>query len=170
MSDPKPWHRRKGETARAYAAFTKYLALGPERTVREAYRQFSGRDSAALTAGYFNAWSSANDWVARADAHDTAELERAIERRAAQRERVRQLFVDAAPNVARRLLRLATEEDAEFAAHHVSAAKLALAHAGLAEGGETRAQVEVSSLGSDGPRVVVTLVSPDNGRGPHQGE
>ena len=163
------WTRQPGETARAYAAFTKYLALGPERTVIAAYRLLSGRASAATVPGYVTAWSARNAWVERAEAFDVAQLEAQVARRGRELERVRQRFVDKAPAVADRLLELATDPAAEFGPHHVAAAKLALAHAGLAESAGSTVKVEGTAAPDGSARVVVHLVTPDNGRGP-QGE
>jgi hypothetical protein len=70
MTRPE-WEPRKGETAPAYAAFTRYISLPrDERTVLAAYRQATGRQDAANPPGHWTAWCSKNEWLARARAYD----------------------------------------------------------------------------------------------------
>lgn len=67
MSEPRPWGRRKGETAKAFAAFSEYLELGPDRSIAKVAREL-GRP--AGYARHLEAWSSKHDWVARAREFD----------------------------------------------------------------------------------------------------
>ena len=69
------WAQREGESSKAYRAFWLYVWLDKERSILAAYRQYSGKESARLAPGYFNAWSSEHDWPARAKAYDLHVLE-----------------------------------------------------------------------------------------------
>lgn len=53
------------ESAKAYASFVEYLALGRDRSL-EKLRQKLGKK----TVRHFETWSSANDWVTRAADYD----------------------------------------------------------------------------------------------------
>lgn len=70
MSDLQPWHRQPGETVKAFAAFERYLSLGFDRTVINAYRQHSGILTASKSAGYWGKWASENRWEERAAAYE----------------------------------------------------------------------------------------------------
>ena len=67
---PRPWDRRSTETTKAYAAFLAYIALGARRSVREALRQNSGETAVSGKLRTWEAWSSKNAWVSRANARD----------------------------------------------------------------------------------------------------
>jgi hypothetical protein len=62
-----PWERQPGESRKAYKAFTTYLELGEERSVRKS-RELIGK-SWSLISG----WSAKWDWFKRAEAYDRAE-------------------------------------------------------------------------------------------------
>ena len=67
---PRSWDRRSTETTKAYAAFLAYIALGARRSVREALRQNSGETAVSGKLRTWEAWSSKNAWVSRANARD----------------------------------------------------------------------------------------------------
>lgn len=69
-SRPDPWEIQDDEPARAYAAFLAYRDLGPDRTIRGAYRQHSGNAGATFTAGFFSQWAKQYEWERRARAWD----------------------------------------------------------------------------------------------------
>ena len=71
------WHRirkrgkRRGETAKEFAAFQKYLMLGPYRSIRKALEVdsvISGRSIGTIR--YWEKLSSRWKWVARSSAYD----------------------------------------------------------------------------------------------------
>lgn len=70
MPEITPWERRTDETDRAYAAFCVYRDLGPNRTVRDAYRQATGHPGATQASGNYSAWSKRFEWSRRASAWD----------------------------------------------------------------------------------------------------
>lgn len=87
----QPWRRLEEETPKAFDAFTVYLELGPSRSigkVRETIGKRSGYDR------QLEKWSSKYNWIARAKAFDTAELEAKIDDRIKARELARQVYVD----------------------------------------------------------------------------
>lgn len=59
-----PWERRSGESAQAFAAFSAYLEMGPERSL-QAVSQKLGKSKALMER-----WSSAHGWVERCWAWD----------------------------------------------------------------------------------------------------
>jgi hypothetical protein len=93
------WERQPEETARAYAAFSRFRELGPGRTLSEAYRTGTGRKEAAAPSGQWRGWYAAHRWRERAERWDahlarlaTAEREREhLSHLAEYRERQRQL-------------------------------------------------------------------------------
>jgi hypothetical protein len=66
----RPWEKRDGETARAYAAFLAYRDMGPERSVVGAYRVMAGREKAVRPPGYWKGWAERHSWTFRADQFD----------------------------------------------------------------------------------------------------
>lgn len=68
-SNSKPWERQKGESAQAFEAFSIYLEMGTERSLR-AVGQKLGKSRALIER-----WSSTHEWVKRAETYD-AELHR----------------------------------------------------------------------------------------------
>ncbi len=81
---PLEWERRPEESGRAYSAFVLYRDLGPTRSLAAAYAasRHPGGGVAKKAASHWEEWSSAYDWVERAEAYD-AHLEA---RRRAERE------------------------------------------------------------------------------------
>jgi hypothetical protein len=72
MSDmPLPYERQPGETAKAFAAFTCFRDLGPERSVLKAYQQKTGKKHAKQATGVWNGWATAYNWHERAAAWDS---------------------------------------------------------------------------------------------------
>lgn len=67
-SEPKPWHRRDGETEDQYRAFCEYRDLYTLRTIDLAYQMYSGLST--KTSGHFSGWANKNEWRARALAYD----------------------------------------------------------------------------------------------------
>ncbi len=61
---PEPWERQKGETSRAYEAFTIYRDLGPDRSQAKTSRKL-GKNSRTIAD-----WSKKYEWVKRAAAWD----------------------------------------------------------------------------------------------------
>lgn len=143
----KPWDKRESETATAYGAFVTYLELGPDRTLLAAYRSHRDKPDAQHVGGHFTRWSSSHDWVRRAQAHDTAELQATIDARFAARERARQRYIEKLDRLVDTELAIALGVDEEGDAvqapmTQVVTLKNALARAGL---------VETSKLEHTGP-------------------
>lgn len=57
---PEPWERQKGETSRAYEAFTVYRDMGPDRSINKTAQKLSKNRTTIAE------WSARNDWVKRA--------------------------------------------------------------------------------------------------------
>ncbi len=74
--NPTTSERLPSESARAYRAFCFYRDLGPNRSLDRAWKHFhaeQGKDStSARRPGYWTDWSTKNNWVERAQAHDDA--------------------------------------------------------------------------------------------------
>ena len=79
-----PWKQRDGETRRAYDIFRRYLALGPDRTLRAAAEAAGHRNPSTVEG-----WSRQHDWIARAAAYDDHQLER----KDAVADEARELFI-----------------------------------------------------------------------------
>jgi len=87
----QPWHRSKGESGKAYAAFCLYMGLGVGRSVQAAWEKHEAQTRAAsgvpeggslrAVPGHWNRWCSRWDWVGRADAHDDYQHAAAEEQR-----------------------------------------------------------------------------------------
>lgn len=65
----KPWERQEGESIQAFEAFTVYLEMGADRSLR-AVGQKLGKSSTLIER-----WSATKRWVERAAAYD-ADLQR----------------------------------------------------------------------------------------------
>lgn len=61
---PEPWERQKGESARAYEAFTTYRDMGAGRSHNKVVQKL-GKNRATISL-----WSSKYDWVKRVNAWD----------------------------------------------------------------------------------------------------
>ena len=59
------WDRLDNETDAAFEAFAAYLATG---SLRDAYRQLSGKASARNASGCWTSWSTKHHWVKRRSA------------------------------------------------------------------------------------------------------
>lgn len=79
-ADSKPWERQERESAKAYEAFTVYLNMGRERTIRSVAQQL--HKSSTL----IGRWSRTFGWVERVAAYD-AELQRAAHEEALKKSR-----------------------------------------------------------------------------------
>ena len=86
------WDIQPGETAKAYHAFTHYRDLPAHgRSIDAAHaehrRECEGHQAGTKRAPrYWKGWSTANDWVARVQAHDSDLARRRREKRAADLE------------------------------------------------------------------------------------
>jgi hypothetical protein len=77
------WERRRGESAKAFAAFRVYRDLGPRRSTTAAYRLYvaerqesgGGRKGAIRAPGRWKFWAQQYEWKNRAEAYD-AHLDR----------------------------------------------------------------------------------------------
>jgi hypothetical protein len=72
------WERLDGETARAFATFTTYRDMGPERSQAKVVQE-SGKNPALIQR-----WSVQHHWVNRADAYDRFLDEEWVKTRAAR--------------------------------------------------------------------------------------
>lgn len=63
-SESKPWERREGESAKAFEAFSVYLYMGTDRSLREVAEKL-GKSRALIER-----WSRTHEWVKRATAYD----------------------------------------------------------------------------------------------------
>lgn len=72
-SENKPWDRMEGEGIKPFQAFTLYLQMGSDRTIRAVVQKL---DKSLTLLGR---WSSAYDWPARAAAYDEDLARRARE-------------------------------------------------------------------------------------------
>lgn len=63
-NDTKPWERQKGESVKAFEAFTVYLEMGDERSLR-AVGQRLGKSRALMER-----WSRTYQWVERVASYD----------------------------------------------------------------------------------------------------
>ena len=63
MTDtPRPWDRLPTESDPAFEAFAAYLETG---SLRDAYRQRSGKTQATAAPGAWTGWSTKYNWVSR---------------------------------------------------------------------------------------------------------
>ena len=82
-ADPNPWERQPKESAKAYAAFEMYRALGPARSIAEVAKECNKNQS------LLNRWSGKWKWVARARAYDQQFEQRNLEDEEEAREEMR---------------------------------------------------------------------------------
>lgn len=125
---PRPWERRPGESAPAFAAFCCYRDLGPRRALDEVDRQLypppapNQRQTSAgrRRRGQISDWSRTHEWVTRVAAWD-AHLDR--ESRLAHVEAVREMGVRHARAARalqdRALAALESLSPADLAAHEI---------------------------------------------------
>ena len=72
MIDRESWDKQKGETSKAFEAFSRYRDLGATRSmqsVAQMYAEETGRKATTVLAG-LKRWSSKYDWVQRAEDWD----------------------------------------------------------------------------------------------------
>lgn len=79
-SNCKPWERQKGESVQAFGAFSIYLEMGAERSLRAVCQKCT------KSIPLIKRWSSIHEWVERAAAYD-AELHRKAYAAAVRRNR-----------------------------------------------------------------------------------
>ena len=79
-SNCKPWERQKGESVQAFGAFSIYLEMGAERSLRAVCQECT------KSIPLIKRWSSTHKWVERAAAYDT-ELQRQAYAAAVRRNR-----------------------------------------------------------------------------------
>ena len=79
-NDTKPWERQEGESVKAFEAFTVYLELGDERSIREVAQRLA--KSRTLTGR----WSVTYQWVERVAAID-ADVQRKAHAKAVKKRR-----------------------------------------------------------------------------------
>jgi hypothetical protein len=173
----QPWDRQPGETDKAFAGFVAYRDLPAQtRSLPAAHaeyvRQRDGKDrrekgekpgSLPRPPGYFCAWSSKNDWEARATAYDayldakareTAEDDY-VER--LQEFRTRQLkWAADASEGARKMLTLILSKIDELEAKDIDAADLWKHVKVITELMESASAMEKEALGIE--RVVTVLI------------
>lgn len=70
MSAQEPWAQLDNEPGVAYAAFLIYRNLGPQRSIVEAYRQYTGDAEHTQPSGRWNHYSRDYAWQERARAYD----------------------------------------------------------------------------------------------------
>ena len=63
-SDSQPWERRDGEGIKAYEAFSLYLQMGSDRSLRKVAQQL-GKSKTLI-----DRWSSTHSWVERVGAYE----------------------------------------------------------------------------------------------------
>lgn len=73
-AEAKPWERQEGESVKAFEAFSAYLEMGGDRSLR-AVGQKLGKSTALMER-----WSRTYKWVERVKAHDAALQQQAYDR------------------------------------------------------------------------------------------
>ena len=79
-SDTKPWERQEGESVKAFEAFTVYLEMGDERSIREVAQRL------AKSRTLIGRWSVTYQWVERVAAFD-ADVQRKAHAKAVKKRR-----------------------------------------------------------------------------------
>ena len=79
-NDTKPWERQEGESVKAFEAFTVYLEMGDERSIREVAQRL------AKSRTLIGRWSVTYQWVERVAAFD-AEVQRKAHAKAVKKRR-----------------------------------------------------------------------------------
>lgn len=74
IDDRKPWDRIPGETVLEFTRFEKYRLLGPNRSIRGAFRVENPESKSIPKSAWFRA-ADQNRWKERAEAWDLAEIE-----------------------------------------------------------------------------------------------
>jgi len=153
----RDWEQLEGETPKAFAAFLGYLEMGYDRSIAKAFKAHTGSKS-RHPGRYFKDWAVENRWVERADAFDSFELGVRIETRETARELSRQVMIDGAVSVSKKLLRVAGGE-LEVSREQLNAMKDILDRAGLAAPKKSK-----FDLGSDsGPASITVKIGGGDG-------
>ena len=94
--DTEPWERLEGEGVKAYEAFSVYLELGEERSIRAVAKQLN------KSTTLIGRWSRTYQWVERTAAYDVDIQRKAHAREATklERENRMELEADTAPGKA----------------------------------------------------------------------
>ena len=79
-NDTKPWERQEGESVKAFEAFTVYLGMGDERSIREVAQRL------AKSRTLIGRWSVTYQWVERVAAFD-ADVQRKAHAKAVKKRR-----------------------------------------------------------------------------------
>ena len=79
-NDTKPWERQEGESVKAFEAFTVYLEMGDERSIREVAQRL------AKSRTLIGRWSVTYQWVERVAAFD-ADVQRKAHAKAVKKRR-----------------------------------------------------------------------------------
>ena len=93
IDTPRPWDRRADERDRAYEAFAAYLETG---SLRDAYRQRSGKAQATSAPGAWTGWSTKHNWVRRRAAFVEFTVRECLDATQIELVKVRRRFVDVA--------------------------------------------------------------------------
>jgi hypothetical protein len=93
----QPWDRQPGETAKAFAAFRRFLELGATRSLSKAAK------AASRSVGLYKRWSRQWGWVERAAAWDGGQAREADR----ARQQLRQQLMERVVHDADQLRRLA---------------------------------------------------------------
>ena len=79
-NDTKPWERQEGESVKAFEAFTVYLEMGDERSIRDVAQRL------AKSRTLIGRWSVTYQWVERVAAFD-ADVQRKAHAKAVKKRR-----------------------------------------------------------------------------------
>lgn len=79
-NDTKPWERQEGESVKAFEAFTVYLEMGDERSIREVAQRL------AKSRTLIGRWSVTYQWVERVASYD-ADVQRKAHAKAVDKRR-----------------------------------------------------------------------------------
>ena len=93
IDTPRPWDRRADERDRAYEAFAAHLETG---SLRDAYRQRSGKAQATSAPGTWTGWSTKHNWVRRRAAFVEFTVRECLDATQIELVKVRRRFVDVA--------------------------------------------------------------------------
>lgn len=164
-NDTKPWERQEGESVKAFEAFTVYLNLGEERSIRAVSQKL------VKSRTLISRWSADHKWVERVAAYD-ADVQKKAHAEAVKKQRKmvdRHIGIalkmqekalkaldkmdpaDMDPRIMLSILREATKLEQDMRAAAVSTRRAAAVEA------ENMAETE-----SDSEDVVIYL--PENGR------
>lgn len=79
-NDTEPWERQEGESVKAFEAFTVYLEMGDERSIRDVAQRL------AKSRTLIGRWSVTYQWVERVSAFD-ADVQRKAHAKAVKKRR-----------------------------------------------------------------------------------